>query len=121
MRGNVWSRCTRRWSTTGAVGGTEAQIRISQIADPFPDDLDETAVPPDEEANHVYGEVLRAAMDNIQHQFEPRTWQAFWLTLVEGNTPAEAGEILKMRPGTVRVSKCRVLARLREELGELLK
>lgn len=26
----------------------------------------------------------------------------------------------KMCPGTVRVSKCRVLAKLREELGELL-
>lgn len=101
-----------------AAGGTEAQLRFSQLADPLVDEID--ADEPDAEENHVYGEVLRSALETIEHQFQQRTWRAFWLTVVENRTPAEAGEQLDMRPGTVRVAKSRVLAKLREVLGELM-
>ena len=58
------------------------------------------------------------AVSLIRDEFEPRTWQAFWLTAVEGRTPTEVSAELGMSPGAVRVAKSRVLQRLREELGE---
>lgn len=119
-RNKVRDHYRRKSRQPDAAGGTEAQLRFSQLADPFADEEAEPADPPDSEENHIYGEVLRSALETIEHQFQPRTWRAFWLTVVDGQTPADAGEKLKMRPGTVRVAKSRVLAKLREELGELM-
>lgn len=117
-RNKVRDHYRRKNRQPDAAGGTEAQLRFSQLADPLIDEID--ADEPDAEENHVYGEVLRSALETIEHQFQQRTWRAFWLTVVENRTPAEAGEHLDMRPGTVRVAKSRVLAKLREVLGELM-
>jgi len=60
------------------------------------------------------------AMERVRHEFQPHTWQAFWLTAVEGQAAASVGQQLNMSPGAVYVAKCRVLARLREEVQQLL-
>jgi len=62
----------------------------------------------------------RRALELIQQNFEERTWNAFWKVAVEGRPAAAVAEELDMKPGTVRVSRCRVLARLREEFGDLI-
>ena len=54
----------------------------------------------------------------IRNEFEPRTWQAFWLTAVEGRAPKDVADELGMSGGAVRVAKSRVLHRLRAELGD---
>lgn len=119
-RNKVRDHFRRRAKQPDAPGGTDAQLRFSQLADPFSVGPAQADVPPDAEEDHIYSEVLRAALKTVQQRFQPRTWRAFWLTAVDGKTPAEAGEILHMRPGTVRVAKSRVLTILREELGEAL-
>ena len=62
--------------------------------------------------------LVHRALGLIREEFEPRTWEAFWQTAVEGRTAAEAGADLDMTPGAVRVAKSRVLHRLRTELGD---
>jgi RNA polymerase sigma-70 factor (ECF subfamily) len=94
-------------------GGTEAQLRIAALP---ADSSSETGDPGDEAANRG---LVGRALSLIQCEFEPRTWQAFWLTAVEGRAPAEVAGELDMTAGAVRVAKSRVLHRLREELGEL--
>ena len=96
------------------VGGSDAQTRLTQL--PFPQSSEE-------ESNGdepVERGLFRRALDLIRHDFEERTWQAFWRTAVEGQSPQEVAEALSMSPGAVRVAKCRVLHRLREELGEVV-
>ena len=63
--------------------------------------------------------VCLRALELIRNEFEPRTWQAFFKTTVEGQTAAEVALELKMSPGAVRVAKSRVLHRLRQELGDV--
>jgi RNA polymerase sigma-70 factor, ECF subfamily len=96
----------------GGAGGTDAQIRFSRLP---------AAASPDE-GDSVLGQVDRGllgrALDLIRAEFEDRTWQAFWLTAVEGRSPKDVALELTMSPGAVRVAKSRVLRRLREELGE---
>lgn len=58
-------------------------------------------------------------LDAIKDQFEPHVWDAFWRVVVEDQSVADVAQALHMRPGTVRVAKCRVLQRLRQELGDL--
>jgi RNA polymerase sigma-70 factor (ECF subfamily) len=60
------------------------------------------------------------ALHAMQTEFEDRTWRACWLTAVEGRPPAEVAAGLGMTVGAVYTARCRVLARLREELKGML-
>jgi RNA polymerase sigma-70 factor (ECF subfamily) len=94
------------------AGGTDAQIRFSNLPADLTRDLDDSA---EERAGRG---LCGRALELIRGEFEERTWRAFWLTAVDGRAPREIAIELEMSPGAVRVAKCRVLRRLREELGE---
>lgn len=96
-----------------ATGGTEANTRFAQLPAPEFRDDDSISEPAAERA------LLRRAVDLIRSEFEDRTWQAFWRTTIDGQPATDIATELSMTPGAVRVAKCRVLRRLREELGEL--
>jgi RNA polymerase sigma-70 factor (ECF subfamily) len=63
--------------------------------------------------------VFTWATRRVQGEFQEATWQAFWLTAVEGKSAREAGQQLGMSSGAVYVARSRVLARLKEEVGQL--
>ena len=56
-------------------------------------------------------------IDQVEDETDETTWQAFWLTTVDCWTADEAGVELDMTANAVRLSKARVLRRLREALG----
>jgi RNA polymerase sigma factor (sigma-70 family) len=56
------------------------------------------------------------AMERIKEEFQANTWQAFWLTAVEGVGAPDAARQLQMSPGAIYVAKSRVLARLKDEV-----
>jgi len=56
------------------------------------------------------------AMDRVKGEFHENTWQAFWLTAVEGLAAAEAAKRVGMSAGAIYVAKSRVLARLKDEV-----
>jgi RNA polymerase sigma-70 factor (ECF subfamily) len=53
----------------------------------------------------------------VRGNFEDTTWRAFWLTVVEEQTAADAAAQLGLSAGAVRIAKSRVLKRLRQEVG----
>lgn len=110
----VYDHFRRQGREPQAAGGTEANIRFSQL-----ESLEGTANNDDDE-EQAYQQLVRRALEMIREDFTPRTWQAFWRVTVDGQRPVDIAEELKMRPGAVRVAKSRVLQRLRQELGELL-
>ncbi len=64
-------------------------------------------------------QLTRRAMVQVEAEFEPRTWQAFWRTVVDGINTAQVAEELEMTLATVRQHKSRVLRRLRQQLGDV--
>lgn len=110
----VYDHFRRQGREPQAAGGTEANIRFSEL-----ESLDRTVDNNDDE-EQAYQQLVRRALELIREDFTPRTWQAFWRVAVDGQRPVDIAEELKMRPGAVRVAKSRVLQRLRQELGELL-
>ena len=60
------------------------------------------------------------ALNLIRAEFQESTWEAFWRTTVEDQPAKDVAADLGISPGAVRVAKCRVLQRLREELGDLM-
>jgi RNA polymerase sigma factor (sigma-70 family) len=63
-----------------------------------------------EQQRELFGWAARKARD----QFVPTTWQAFWLTAVEQQSPSEVAEQLGLSTGAVYIARSRVMARLRE-------
>jgi len=95
-------------------GGTVALRRLEAIPAPdAPKDMDED----DGEAQSI---LFRRALELIREEFRESTWTAFWKVVVDGRTPGDVADEMQMSPGAVRVAKCRVLQRLRLELGDLL-
>jgi RNA polymerase sigma-70 factor (ECF subfamily) len=119
-RNKVRDYYRRRADRPVAAGGTEASLRLAQVADH--DSLAAQCDLRDGELaeNYAFGEVLQRALSSIRPEFHEQTWQAFWSVVVEGHATADVAAALSMRPGAVRVCKSRVLARLRRELGDLL-
>lgn len=59
------------------------------------------------------------AMEQVKSEFQESTWQAFWLTAVEGHPAAEASRQTGLSSGAVYVAKSRVLARLKDAVETL--
>jgi RNA polymerase sigma-70 factor (ECF subfamily) len=93
-------------------GGSDAWQALQEVADPLPG-------PGDDETEEL-GQLFQRALEQVRPAFEERTWQAFWLTTVVGRAPATLTEELGMSVASIRQAKCRVLRRLKQEMGELL-
>lgn len=59
-------------------------------------------------------EVFQWAARQIRPEFEADTWDAFWLTAVEGQSPAEAADALGKKVGAVYAARGRVMRRLKD-------
>ena len=90
----------RRSDVLSAMGGSAAE----QIAQAQVDLADQSVSVSRQDMRGVVGRA--AAL--IQSEVEPRTWQAFWMTAVQGISAPEAARELGMRPAAVRKAKSRV-------------
>jgi len=111
-RNKIFNFLASRRNRPCGSGGWDSQQRLDAV--------------PDDSA-HVesrweleYWRLLSArAMGLIRPEFQLNTWNAFWGTAVEGRRAADVGAELGMAPGAVYVAKCRVRARLRDEVRRL--
>jgi RNA polymerase sigma-70 factor (ECF subfamily) len=95
-----------------AEGGSGAWEKLASVADPL-------AVAGEDEQAEI-NQLHRRAVEQVRGEFEERTWQAFWMTAVEGRSPADLAVELATTPTAVRQAKSRVLRRLKQEMGELI-
>ena len=58
------------------------------------------------------------AADQVQAEFRPSTWQAFWLTAVEGLEPLAAAQACGISVGAVYIARSRVMARLKSVIEQ---
>jgi RNA polymerase sigma-70 factor (ECF subfamily) len=90
------------------VGGTEAQLWLAGLPESPGSEGGSSS------EDRLDRPLLGRALELIRSEFEERTWQAFWRTAVEGQSPADVACELGTSSGAVRVAKSRVLRRLRE-------
>lgn len=62
---------------------------------------------------------LHEAMVILQREVEPKTWQAFWLCIVDQRSTDDVAKSLEMTPANVRQCRSRVLRRLRHTIEKL--
>jgi RNA polymerase sigma-70 factor (ECF subfamily) len=94
-----------------AAGGSEALgLVLSQ-----PDASDE----PDAEEQALCGDLYRRSLELVRGEFEARTWQMFWRSVVDGLSTGAVASELAVSAAAVRQARSRILRRIREEVGEL--
>lgn len=92
-----------------AAGGSDALQQLLELP-----------TPPDDDPSTPAGDgVVQRTLEQLRTEFEPRTWQMFWRTAVEGHAPKDIAAELGVTPDAVRMAKSRVLRRLRTELTDL--
>ncbi len=63
--------------------------------------------------------VFREAAFRVQAEYEPKTWQAFWRTAVDGIEIADAANQLSLTTGAVYSARSRVMRRLQVVASEI--
>jgi RNA polymerase sigma-70 factor (ECF subfamily) len=94
-----------------AEGGSEALGRLQDLVDPLAGSREEE----ESEAGLLY----RRAVEQVRGDFAERTWRAFWLTAIQGRSPAALADELGMSPAAIRQAKSRVLRCVKLEVGDL--
>jgi RNA polymerase sigma-70 factor (ECF subfamily) len=102
----------RRGSQPLGTGDSNARERLDQEPSPG-DDLEELW------EKEFQQQLFRVACSHIRDRFAPATWEAFWRTAVQGESPAAVAADLGLSAGAVYVARSRVLARLTEEIGRM--
>lgn len=64
-------------------------------------------------------QAFRWIADQIRDEFQPQTWEAFWLTAVDGLSAAEAAKQTGKSIGAVYVARSRIMARFQEQVRTL--
>lgn len=62
--------------------------------------------------------LVQRAVEQLQTEFEPQTWQSFWQLCVEGRAAVEIAAERQVSVWAIYKAKARVLARFRELLGD---
>jgi RNA polymerase sigma-70 factor (ECF subfamily) len=105
----------RRGSQPLAAGGSTAAQQMQQVP---ASQEDEEAGEPSDDDPQILNELFRNVLEMIKIEFEASTWSAFWRTVIDGQRSVDVARELGLSSAAVRMAKCRVLRRVREELGD---
>ncbi|MBL8820103.1 MAG: RNA polymerase sigma factor [Planctomyces sp.] len=62
--------------------------------------------------------IFRRATEQIRTAVSPSTWDAFWLTSIDGLSVSEVAERLGCKPGNVHLARSRVMSRIKRLIKE---
>lgn len=110
-RNKLFTFQERRRSQAFASGDTAAVEQLNNT----PDRANQLEAEWDREYER---RLASAAMEKIRVEFNENTWQAFWLTAVDGLSADEVRQRLGISTGAIYVAKSRVLARIKQEVEQ---
>ncbi|WP_231617320.1 RNA polymerase sigma factor [Novipirellula aureliae] len=90
-----------------AAGGTDAMLRLEQHAESLDSTINES---------NVQAAISQQMLGQVRAEFEPTTWDAFWLTTIEEKPASEVAELTGLSRASVYQAKSRILRRLRQRL-----
>jgi|RhiMethySRZTD1v2_1073278.scaffolds.fasta_scaffold142268_2 RNA polymerase sigma factor (sigma-70 family) len=64
-------------------------------------------------------QLFALACEHVRRDFQESTWQAFWLTAIQGKSGKEVAGVLDMSTAAVYLAKRRVTERLRQQIDYL--
>lgn len=109
---NAAINAVARQKADRGIGGTSALVLINGKA------ADECS---DHEVFDLESrrELFRWAADDVREEFQTATWNAFWMTAIDGLPAADVADKTGKSVGAVYAARCRVMARLQEKVRHL--
>jgi RNA polymerase sigma-70 factor, ECF subfamily len=92
------------------TGGSEALDFLHQQEQPFD---------PAAEQKYEY-ELIVWAAERVRAEFAASSWQAFWDTMIQQRSVTEVAKELGISPGSIYMSRSRIIKRLREIIAEVM-
>jgi RNA polymerase sigma-70 factor (ECF subfamily) len=113
-RHKVLDHLRRANRSPNATGGSTAFGFMQQVVDA------NTIIPDEEPTGELQLQQLtKRALDQVASEFEPKTWQAFWRSAVDGIATEIVARELSISSAAVRQSRSRILRRIRQRMGDL--
>jgi RNA polymerase sigma-70 factor (ECF subfamily) len=113
LRNIAVNRLRNFWRSRKPASGPAYEAALDQFEDPN----NELSRRWDEEHDSL---VARRLLELLEPEFEPATWQAFKLLVLEGEKTDQVAAKLGLTPNAVRIAKSRVLSRFRKEADGLI-
>jgi len=111
LRTITLNKCRDAFRRGGTIAHSAAPLEAQDALSP-----DDAQLFTDQEYRQ---DLCRRALQVMQAEFEPTTWQACWQQVVVGDSAAQVAERLGITKNSAYLAKSRVLRRLREELDGL--
>jgi RNA polymerase sigma factor (sigma-70 family) len=112
VRNKLRTFLARRKRQAQGTGNTDAQAMLEQQPSREEDQAEGWE-------RDYEGRLFAWAAERVRTDFEDKTWQAFWRTAVDGQSPQETAAALGMTVGAVYIARSRVLARLKQEIRQV--
>jgi len=93
-----------------AYGGSESVEFLSQQEQPADPALE----------RQYEHELIVWAAEKVRDEFAATSWQAFWETMIEQRSVAEVAEQIGVSPGSIYMSRSRIINRLRDVVAEVM-
>ena len=113
-RHRAWKFIAAQRRAATGVGGTSALLQLRSVSDRHAERWEQTFER--EYRDHLFAWAAR----RVKGEFQPHTWQAFWMTCVHQRDFREVAQELQISIGALYVARSRVASRLRQEIVEVL-
>jgi RNA polymerase sigma-70 factor, ECF subfamily len=95
-----------------AQGGSSALAQLHEISD-------QRSIPDTEPTENIqYTQLVARALEQVQDEFEPKTWHIFQRSVIDQVSTQLVAEEFQITAASVRQVRSRVLRRLRQQLGD---
>lgn len=95
-----------------AVGGSGAHVALEHARD-------KSGALSDVFEREYRQQLLVQAAEAIRAEFRESTWEAFWLSAVDGKSIADVADQLGMSVGSVYVARSRIVSRLKSKVRDI--
>lgn len=100
---------SRERKQAGGIGGSDLVAQLQNLEDK-----------PD--ARHVQQyqhELIVWAAEQVRHEFLETSWRAFWATVIDERSVDEVAAELGVSPGSIYMSRSRIMARIKKKVAEV--
>lgn len=101
---------TRERRQASGQGGTEVLDLLQGVA----------AEPDADQIQRYEHEFIVWAAEQVRSEFIETSWVAFWATIIEGRSVSKVAAELRISPGSIYMSRSRIMARIRQQMEEVL-
>jgi len=116
-----WTHCVARNIVIKFMQKERKQLADATGGSQLVDQLQQVEGPIDRRLEQRYEhELVVWAAEQVRDEFRSTSWQAFWMTLIEGRSVEDVAQQLDLTPGAIYMSRGRIMKRIKQKIDQVL-